>query len=168
MFVHSFLKLSKIDISENLTVSCARLLVVSGEANRSGFSRSTATFRGRKIEAPQVPRIGCVPLSLVVVRLLSGLMNVVMPLPQAFEDRDFINFEFFAVNNYRRLAAVSVALGSAAWMREDGDRCDPEDHGEDNATAVVELFGRLRQIIVIQYRSGQNFDQRKENKQCAD
>ena len=133
-------------------------------------------------------------LGLVIVGKVHVVDLVCSFLSQAFEDRRFRNFEFFCAwllgadaallaiatdwlrNDVRSARAVGpnhsakarIRCESAAWMREDGDRCDPEDHGEDNATAVVELFGRLRQIIVIQYRSGQNFDQRKENKQCAD
>ena len=44
---------------------------VSGEASRSGFSRSTGMLRGPRIGAPQVPRIGSLfPLVIVCSVLL--------------------------------------------------------------------------------------------------
>jgi len=57
---------------------------------------------------------------------------------------------------------------SAARVGKDCNRGDRENCREGDATVAINFLGAFRLLIVIEDRRHQNFDQGKENQQCAD
>ena len=66
--------------------------------------------------------------------------------------------DFLVTRLPRPLAVVQVQ------SREDRDRSDRENSGEDCAAVTIDFLGLLRLLVVIQDCSHQNLNQREENK----
>jgi hypothetical protein len=55
------------------------------------------------------------------------------------------------------------SFGSAARVGKCGDRCDPEDHREDNAAVAINSYRPLLLLGVIEDDGRHNLDEGKEN-----
>jgi len=58
-------------------------------------------------------------------------------------------------------------FGSAARVGKSGDRCDPENHWEDNAAVAINSYRPFLFLRVIEDDRRHNLDKGKENEQCA-
>src|SRR6266446_1033539 len=67
-------------------------------------------------------------------------------------------------NSFRR---TNPSFGSAARVGKCGDRCDPEDHREDNAAVAINSYRPLLLLGVIEDEGRHNLDEGKENEQRA-
>src|SRR4029077_13813700 len=72
------------------------------------------------------------------------------------------------VSTDRETLLRSNLAGSGARMGKDSNRSERENCREANAAVAINFLGAFRLLIVIEDRRHQNFDQGKENQQCAD